>query len=1328
MSSTLPEAKTPTTPTPSPAADKKAADLAMPSSAVDLVTESANAWAQEDWEFKDDQQYYEATLKTYDIAFAVDPTDFYLLKRKADLLRYMGRYEEAIKHYNQWLSSGLAYSDPEKNLNLGRGFAFLGLNKFDEAKSILANEDCASGYVLLFQGKFAEAERIFDASQNKAKKGYSDEAPSKEERSFIATLGKNLALVLQKRPQATQIWNDFLLKPIPYYSFHKHEFYFLGGRILAKYGFNHEAQGCFTYALQTKREYLAASQEIEKLTQLPATFLSRLKPFKAADYWLQKGVKLSNQLRHLEALCCYNQALEKDSKNANAWCRKGMTLHALYRHTNTKAMECFDRALILDAKNSDALQHKREALTETWYHRAQVLDTLLVVGSDLHSPTFDALQEKRSKQQGKCHDQVLTLNPRDKSILLKAGRYDQVLGLDPKNKEAWVGKGHASSYLRSVSGHEQAAVCYEHALALDPDDTDIWSSQGHVLFALGQFEKALVCFDRRKTLLSTASDYCPDRMVTLTHLGQYTKAIAYDPAKKVEPARIPYAYISAYANAPAIAYDAKAIAYKPDRFLYAPPSPARGKGNNYNGFAFFCLGNLEGALAEFNSEQYHAIQYVSYKGYVLLLQGDSKSAEALFDNTLQNFQSSEDKPFAILGKGLLALSRQQLKIAEDHFQHADKGVAELKHADKSVAELSLILHFESGLPKKLRYYFVKGKMLAKLGFPEQAQMAFQQALKLKADYVPVLQEMEKLGHAVPVETKAIVPTAVVAVPESAALVQASVEPVPAAPEQALPPAEQFAAEVTVSAAPLPDSVSSDQIVEPQKSLDACDLSAAASKTKEGDDSATVIVTPAPVVAEDKTVYPIAFDAKLLQEFSAAITQQQEQKNIFTQMQFWQREAHSQREQLVLHQTELKELQGQMREVDGAALKVVQGRAEMLATMIAQSSAAQHAQAEREYISADKILGDFYFTIINQMTNSWLTAKEICKTKNWQDYEKENIDFLIGLVSNLPLPGAKLLQSALIEGRNRVKKPKIQLLATFLGRLVAGDDLIELVARRITLIKEADIRHLNVKKMGVIQQALQFLKDKTNELLANEIDSVVKEEAEKIAKKLLSAIMSGELGEHATAESADTLLAIVMGEGYRYCSPIAEETTVTTTVIQGKNYTAMMVDLAVAVPVSMQSFEEEQKLKAAQEEHRAQTKNLMERLEVLQTEMKEVKNKNKEKDTLVENLRRDITQLKADLEQDTSVSSGDSKMQLQMKRGALAAGTRGMGDVIDALHRSDAQQEGRLRQLEALVGTLAEQHALSPLAAPTIVVQKDDRQTLLDPLDFDDAYSASAQLV
>ncbi len=142
------------------------------------------------------------------------------------------------------------------------------------------------------------------------------------------------------------------------------------------------------------------------------------------------------------ALECFNDMLDLDPSNINAYFGKGKSLFNLDRYK--EAIGCFDKVLEINPKYDPALNNKGHALSKIGYNKKAL----------------------------ECYDMALKLNPLD--------------------SDYFFNKGYT---LHEIGDYEQALECYDMALKLNPLDSDYLFNKGKTLHEIGDYEQALECYD-----------------------------------------------------------------------------------------------------------------------------------------------------------------------------------------------------------------------------------------------------------------------------------------------------------------------------------------------------------------------------------------------------------------------------------------------------------------------------------------------------------------------------------------------------------------------------------------------------------------------------------------------------------------------------------------------------------------------------------------------------------------------------------------------------------------------------------------------------------------
>ncbi len=156
-----------------------------------------------------------------------------------------------------------------------------------------------------------------------------------------------------------------------------------------------------------------------------------------------KGYQLDKHRKHMEAIECYDRALEIDSKDPVAWSRRAAACFNLGRYDD--AVECCNSSLEINPQDG-----------RVWF---------------LKGVAWSRLNNEQAAAE--C--------------------YDQALRIDPSNVRAWYVKGEL---LDKKCRYREAITCFEHALEIDPDDYVALTGKGVALVNTGQYHEAIECFGR----------------------------------------------------------------------------------------------------------------------------------------------------------------------------------------------------------------------------------------------------------------------------------------------------------------------------------------------------------------------------------------------------------------------------------------------------------------------------------------------------------------------------------------------------------------------------------------------------------------------------------------------------------------------------------------------------------------------------------------------------------------------------------------------------------------------------------------------------------------
>lgn len=226
-----------------------------------------------------------------------------------------------------------------------------------------------------------------------------------------------------------------------------------------------------------------------------------------ASAWNVKGVILAQQEEFGEALRCFDQAIQIDSKLAPAHLNRGRVLLTLGRDKAGDALKSFDRALQLKPDDIEILRDKALALRglnrvddelsiyqqmskiaqSEWSVWLRLGDLQLETGAikDAITSYDTALNLKE--------DLVPALIRRAMALAID-GQFDDALKsaetatkMDPDNHEAWLIHGDVN--LRAGK-HKAAMKSLKKASELDPTDASVENTMGMVAYKDGNLSEA----------------------------------------------------------------------------------------------------------------------------------------------------------------------------------------------------------------------------------------------------------------------------------------------------------------------------------------------------------------------------------------------------------------------------------------------------------------------------------------------------------------------------------------------------------------------------------------------------------------------------------------------------------------------------------------------------------------------------------------------------------------------------------------------------------------------------------------------------------------------
>lgn len=246
-----------------------------------------------------------------------------------------------------------------------------------------------------------------------------------------------------------------------------------------------------------------------------------LLPENTPTSWIEKGLQLYKNESYQEAASAFDNAIELEPKNLDAWLYKSVAMTTLgmkisggdmnlgAEDREASRLAAFGEAM---AANDRAVEIAPENAT-VWIYKAGNLDQ---IGS-------------------------FTINLSLLNESLKA--YDLALELDPNNADAWHGKGvalvHLSQYLGNTGRYEEALRYYDRALELDPHTEGALQNMAGLLAELGRQNESAEAYAQVIEAANTSAEQASawhSKGDALTSQGEYRDAVdAYNSAAENDP-------------------------------------------------------------------------------------------------------------------------------------------------------------------------------------------------------------------------------------------------------------------------------------------------------------------------------------------------------------------------------------------------------------------------------------------------------------------------------------------------------------------------------------------------------------------------------------------------------------------------------------------------------------------------------------------------------------------------------------------------------------------------------------------------------------------------
>ena len=205
-------------------------------------------------------------------------------------------------------------------------------------------------------------------------------------------------------------------------------------------------------------------------------FIFKLDVMTAREYF-EQGKEYRETKNYVNALRCYDKAIELDRDYADPWSSKGVVYFDL--HNYQKALYYFEIAIEL-----------ADDIANFWFNKGNALAKLEKYDKAVES--YDKAIELDEDFADPWHGKgILYTDLKGYEFAVKC--YDKAIELDGDLAKLWHGKGILYANLKD---YESAVKCYDKAIELDDKIADIWNRKGNSNSKLNRHQKALNCYDK----------------------------------------------------------------------------------------------------------------------------------------------------------------------------------------------------------------------------------------------------------------------------------------------------------------------------------------------------------------------------------------------------------------------------------------------------------------------------------------------------------------------------------------------------------------------------------------------------------------------------------------------------------------------------------------------------------------------------------------------------------------------------------------------------------------------------------------------------------------
>jgi tetratricopeptide (TPR) repeat protein len=206
--------------------------------------------------------------------------------------------------------------------------------------------------------------------------------------------------------------------------------------------------------------------------------------------WIGKGAALAGQMKFDDALDCIDKAISINPDDGRAWHAKATTL--LFANRIIESDACLKKSAALgyaeaiEALGQEQVKGEQQAPSKKTTAQSEKVKELTAQG-------ISYTQQKEYDEAVTCFDQALKLDPENIGILILKGKvladqykpesasqtFDEAISLDPENPYIWDAKGFA--LCRTLVKLDEGLACIDKAIAINPNFADAWYHKGTIL-------------------------------------------------------------------------------------------------------------------------------------------------------------------------------------------------------------------------------------------------------------------------------------------------------------------------------------------------------------------------------------------------------------------------------------------------------------------------------------------------------------------------------------------------------------------------------------------------------------------------------------------------------------------------------------------------------------------------------------------------------------------------------------------------------------------------------------------------------------------------------